>query len=237
MNRKTAFDLTFVLGFAGFLSVLLTLCTPLAKACWFGELLPGLVFGTAISVCLLLYKVIHGFWKALLVPIAVQIAGAISALIGVYIEYFSPFVVVRSPQEGFSKVSVLALFVGGSVGAFLLLSTILVIVNWADVWKRVFSIALPWSLLGGVLGIIGWNLAPWLGVALWSLQYKLRVTGANDTFEAAVGQGRAGISSLMLVWQTGLGILLGRILSMQEPEVGNSVQMESHNEESSSLGN
>jgi len=78
---------------------------------------------------------------------------------------------------------------------------------------------LCWSLIGGALAVIGWNLGPWLGAALWSLQYDLNLTSPNDRLEYAVLQGRTGGDSLLVVWQTGMGFVVGIALM-----VGNSVK-------------
>ena len=208
MSQKITLDSILLLGFAGFCSALLTVCTPpLPEVIRY--LLPGTLFGVSLSLRLWLRKIQRSFWKTVIIVAASSMALFSSVLAGGGIEYFSPLSPVHDPGKGFSEVSAVALFVGGTMGAFLFLAPILLLARSEVPWTSALLRALCWSPVGGVLGIIGWNLGPWLGAFLWPMQDALGVTVSNDRFAYALAQGRAGINSLLLVWQTGVGLLLG----------------------------
>jgi hypothetical protein len=219
MSQKPIFRMMLILGFAELFSALLFICVPPIQAS-IGLLLPGALFGATLSVCLWLTKISHVFWKMLAVTAATSIALPVSVLVGLGGEYGSPFVTVHK----FSEESNTALFAGGTSGAFLVIAAVLLLVNSKAPRTRVLINALCWSPVGGVLAIVGWNLGPWLGMTLWSLRHELNLTLPGDRFEYALGQGRAGIESMLLVWQTGMGLLLGfavnQILASRRELVG-----------------
>jgi lipid-binding SYLF domain-containing protein len=53
-------------------------------------------------------------------------------------------------------------------------------------------------------------------MALWWMQHSLNLTLPGDRFEYAFVQGRAGGDSLLLVWQTGMGLFLGFALDGEQ---------------------
>jgi hypothetical protein len=217
MSPKPGPSLVIALGIAGFFSAMVVVCVS-SVAGTLGYFLPGIMFGAALSLCLWLYGLVGPAWKLLVFTGASLVASALSVLTGVYLEYFSPRP-LHTVGTGPDNSSNTALFAAGAVGAFLLLAAVLLVTSSKQsVTKTVFR-AMCWSLIGGVLGVAGWNLRPWLGPALWSFQFEHGFTSPNDKLEYAVLQGRTGIDSLMLVWQTGMGLLLGTALL-----VGNSVK-------------
>ncbi|MGB7846254.1 MAG: hypothetical protein WBL63_11605, partial [Candidatus Acidiferrum sp.] len=124
MNQKLILKSMVILGFAGFFSALLAICAlPKSKGI-LGELLPGVLFGTALSVCLWLRKILDASWKMLAMTAASSATLPIAALVCVGLEYSSPFTPVHDSAKGFSEVSSVALFAGGTVGAFLVLTTV-----------------------------------------------------------------------------------------------------------------
>jgi hypothetical protein len=213
MSQKIAPVL--LLGFAGFFSALLTVCAPpLPEVIRY--LLPSTLFGVSLSLCLWSRKILSSFWKTLILAATSSIVLFCSVLACVGIEYFSPWSSVHDPGKGFSQLSATALFVGGTLGAFLLLAAVLFLARSGITWERALLRALYWSPVGGVLGIVGWNLGPSLGAILWTLQHTLGVTGSNDRLEYALAQGRAGTDSLLLVWQTAVGLVVALALSGQQ---------------------
>jgi hypothetical protein len=194
-----------ILGFAELFSALLFICAPPIQES-VAVLFPGALFGATLSVCLWLSKISHVSWKMLAVTAATSIALPISVLVGFGVEYRSPFASVHR----FSEVPIAALFAGGTSGAFLVFAAVSsLLIGSVTPGTRVLFRALYWPPLGGVLAVVGWSLGPWLGMALWSLKHDLNLTLPGDKFEYALAQGRAGIESLLLVWQTGMGLLLG----------------------------
>jgi hypothetical protein len=212
MSQKTTLDSVLLLGFAGFFSALLTVCAPPMPQ-GIRDLLPGTLFGVSLSLCLWGRNMLRSVWKTLIIVAGSSIVLFCSALAGAGIEYFSPWSPIRDPGKGFSELSAAALFVGGTIGAFLLLTTVLLLVGSRIPLARVLFRALCWSPVGGLLGVVGWNLGPSLGAVLWSLQHTLGLSGSNDGLDAALAQGRAGVDSLLLVWQTGMGLLIGLLLA------------------------
>jgi hypothetical protein len=201
MSQKITPDSVLLLGLAGFFSALLTVCAPPMPE-GIPYLLPGTLFGVSLSLCLWSRKILRSFWKTLIIVAASSIALFCSALTCVGIEYFSPLSSVHDPGKRFSEFSATALLVGGTLGEFLFLATVLLLVGSGIPWTRVLFRALFWSPVGGVLGIVGWNLGPSLGAVVWKLQHTLAIVGSNDRLEYALAQGRTGIDSLLLVWQT-----------------------------------
>jgi hypothetical protein len=212
MSQKRTRQLMPILGFAGFFSAMLAICAPVHEG--FGYLLPGALFGAALSICFWFSKILNVFWKLLTITAVFSIALPLSAIVGIGVEYFYPS--GHEPGKSWSEVSSAALFVGGTIGAFLLFATIFFFANLEISWKRVLLSAIGWSPVGGVLAIVGWNLGPWLGLALWSLKFRLGLTISNDRFEYALAQGRAGTDSLLLVWQMGMGFLLALAFNGQQ---------------------
>jgi hypothetical protein len=215
MSQKITLNSVLLLGFAGFFSALLAICAPPMPEV-IRYLLPGTLFGVSLSLCLWSLKILRSFWKTLIILAVSSIVLFCSALAGAGIEYFSPWSSVHDPGKGFSELSATALFVSGTLGAFLFLSTVLLLVRSGIRWTRVLSRALCWSPVGGVLGIVGWSLGPSLGAVLWSLKHSLGLTGSNDRFAYAIAQGGAGIDSLMVVWQTGVGLVIALALAGQQ---------------------
>jgi hypothetical protein len=212
MSQKITVNSVLLLGLAGFFSALLTVCAPpLPEVIRY--LLPGTLFGVSLSLCLWSRKILRSFWKTLIIVAASSIALFCSVLAGAGMEYFSLWAPVPDPAKGFSQLSATALLVGGTLGAFMFLATVLLLVRSAIPWTRVLFDALGWSPVGGVLGMAGWNLGPWLGAVLWTLQNTLGLTRSHDIFADAIRRGDAGMNSLMLVWQTGMGLLIGLLLA------------------------
>lgn len=195
-----------VWGFAELFSALLFICAQRIQVQEsIGLLFPGALFGATLCVCLWLSKISRAFWKMLAVTASTSVALPISVLVGFGVEYYSPFATVHK----WSEIPIEALFVGGTSGAFLVFAAVLWLVSSGTPGTQVLLRALYWSPLGGVLAAVGWKVGPWLGMALWSLRHGLNLTLPDDRFEDALAQGRSGIESMLLVWQTGMGLVLG----------------------------
>lgn len=121
MSQKTSIESMMVLGFAGLFSALLIICSPRIpnRVGDIDYLLPGGLFGVALSVSLWWRKILKGLWKMLAITAAASIAFPIAALLCVGFEYFGPWP-LHSPGKGFGDLSNAALFVGGTVGSFLI---------------------------------------------------------------------------------------------------------------------
>lgn len=211
MSPKPLNNLMPILGLAEFISALLLISAPYSGDSAGVVILPGALFGATLSVTLWWRKVLRPFWKILAITVASSLAFIVSGLLAMYLELFSPYP-LHEIGKGFSSISGTALFVGGMLAAFLILSAVLRLVDSAAPWNKILNMALIWSPIGGVLGIAGWNLGPWLGRVFWSLQHDLGRTPAGDKFEYALARGWAAELSLLVVWMTGTGLLLGLAL-------------------------
>jgi hypothetical protein len=78
-------------------------------------------------------------------------------------------------------------------------------------WQSRLLAALRWSPVGAVLGIVGWALGPFPGMAIWFVAHALRLTVPTETSQNALGL-TSHMYSLWIVWQTGKGGLLGLVL-------------------------
>lgn len=112
--------------------------------------------------------------------------------------------------------SPLALFAGGVFGGFLILGLIPPELNLGIKRQAIERLALPWSLLSGVIAVVGWAMGPLLGMTLWSLSHALHLTAPTETFQNAAYGGTAYQYSLYPVWQTGTAFVLGVVLRRYE---------------------
>lgn len=96
------------------------------------------------------------------------------------------------------------------LGAFLVLGAVSLLKSEIGWRRRAFN-CLCWAPVGGVLGIVGWALGPTLGMALWSVAHTMGFTPPDETFQNARGD-TSHMYSLWVVWQTGVGFLLGLVL-------------------------
>lgn len=73
--------------------------------------------------------------------------------------------------------------------------------------------AMWWSPIGAVLGILGWVLGPFLGMAVWRVAFSLGLTAPGETFQGALYGETSHRYSLWVVWQAGIGFVAGLLLS------------------------
>ena len=204
------FLVLLLLPTAGLLSGFITvgLAYPAGR---FGGTVLGGVFGAVMAVALSISGVLQGIWK-----IAVLLVVAAGA-------YFSStmvaFVVELGVQTENSTtmghqptVSPVSLFAGGVVGGFLILGAFSILVNPELGFRPLAKKVLGWSLVGGVLGIVGWALGPSLGVAIWSVVHDMGLTSPTESLQNALGE-PSHQDSLVVVWQTGMAIVLAIMLS------------------------
>jgi nitrate reductase gamma subunit len=113
------------------------------------------------------------------------------------------------------STSPLSLFAGGSVGSFLVLGGVLLLVH-RDGRPRALALkVLVSSAICGFLSVIGWALGPSLGMYLWSALHALGRTPPDEAFQNALHSDVSHQLSLFVIWQTGTASLLGFILRRQ----------------------
>jgi hypothetical protein len=203
---------------AGLISALIAVClnypigryaAQLRKLWGFGFIfLPGAMFGLIISSCLAFRGYLRDVWKAIVITAFFGHSYYVSIWIAGAVELYLPF---GGPGNEGASVSTPALFAGGLVGAFLVVGVVSVLLNRRIPWDRCVLEGMYWSPVGGILGLLGWTLGPSLGMATWLVVQPLGVTAPTETFQNARGY-TSHMYSLWIVWQTGIGILLGAIL-------------------------
>jgi hypothetical protein len=214
MTEKPVVKLFVVLGFVECFTALFVICAPRSPS---SDLLVGTFFGGTLSACLWLRKYLNAFWKMLAITAATSIAIPVSALLAAYLELISPYP-FHEIGTRLSVMSSASLFIGGMLGALLILSTVLSLVDSGTPWTRILAKSLGWSPVGGALGIVGYNLGPWLGLVLWTLKHSLVHAIPGDKFEYALARGEPAMISLLLLWFSGMGVLLGLALDSQQTE-------------------
>ncbi len=152
------------------------------------DFLGGIVFGGLLTVCFWVFLGLRSMWKTA-VFVIVSAAAA-------YVSFFAAFFA----QGAFQTQSHLpAIFVGGLIGAFIIVSAALFLVSprlRVSQLPRVLGKCFCWALAGGLMGVIGMVAAPaFHGFRMWLAPYS-----TDDDV------------SLIFVWQTGMALMLALIL-------------------------
>ncbi|HEV2342351.1 MAG TPA: hypothetical protein VGS15_11180 [Candidatus Acidoferrales bacterium] len=150
-------------------------------------LLLGGVFGVAISVCLAALDISRRYWDALRFTIVCCGAFFFSAMATFFVQLALPWdhwSMGHNPSN-----SPVAFFIGGTLGAFLVLGEALFLLNPETPWSVSLYQGLRWSPVGGVLGAIG---------CLFGSQ-------PSEAFSPL----------LFVVWQAGVGAVIGFLFDRQ----------------------
>jgi hypothetical protein len=120
-----------------------------------------------------------------------SIAKAVSLAVGSAAAYWLAFVTTFDLEVSYGEphVHAVPLFVGGFVGAFVMSTTTFLL--YGDSRDRMFQKVLTCSTGGGVLGVAGWQL--------------------GNAMQSGIGSEAFSTSVLFVVWQTGLGLLMGLV--------------------------
>jgi hypothetical protein len=182
-----------------------------------GSSLAGPVFGLAISLSLRLHKVLNSIWKLLGVIVASTLADFAAGFAG-YLVYFSPRLHLDFERFGSLGDHAASLIAGGFIGGVILFPALWLLLGVHQNWPRFFLGFLICPLTGSALAILGWALAPLLGVVLWHILSLLRLD--EDTAKIAQDSNYAAFYSLYVVWQSGMAVLLGVLLPGPPEEFG-----------------
>lgn len=193
--------LTISLSVAGIISGFLSIwLMPL------GYFLGG-VFGVAIAICLALSGILRNAWKLALV-VSVSVVSYVLSIFGVFLIEAANRMLSQPPAHEHQAISTAALAMGGILGAYLLLGAT-VRITAPEIVNGSFSVQLLlWSLSGGLLGAIGWVLGPSLGAGIQSTLHNFGLL----EFRAALYSKPENWYSLLIVWQSGIGLVLGLLL-------------------------
>jgi hypothetical protein len=217
-GQKRDLPLVLLTASAGLISALTAICLNfpigryaplLSNRLGFGFIfLPGTVIGLVVWSCLAFRRYLHDPWKAIVISDAFGLSYYLSIWIAFTVELCSP---LGRPGDEDALISKSALFAGGLAGTFMALGAVSVSMNSDIAWEHRMLTVLYWSLVGGILGVLGWTLGPFLGMALWSVIHPLGLTAPTDTSQNARGE-TSHRYSIWTVWQTGMGLLLGLVL-------------------------
>lgn len=167
-----------------------------------GFVLLGLPFAAAMTWSLAVTGIVREVRKGMFVLIGISAAFYASLWLTVFVELSLPGKnwggMGNSPN-----VSLVSLFAGGMTGGFLVMATVFLIAYPEMHQSRRIFKALGWSVIPGVLTMIGWSLG-----STGLLVPRQHSGEGNDT---------ANWYSLTILWQSGMGLLLGLLLrSSQE---------------------
>jgi hypothetical protein len=170
----------------------------------------GIPFAAIMAICFALTGVTRSLLKLISFFILAAMAFDVSLFAAIEAELAirKLLLVVRK------SVYPSSLFIGGMVGAFVVLATVLFLVKKSSRLRAVGKRALLWSVIGGVSAPIGWALGPSLGMLVWSGLHAVGLTSPNNTFSNALS-GETGYGppdrmfALFVIWQTTMGFVLG----------------------------
>lgn len=194
-----------IFSFAGFLSGLLS--------SWLLSLgyLLGAVFGVAIAAYLALSGVLRNFWKLTLIVCVSAVAYVMA--------WFTAFLVETacrsagfSTSPGDDAVSWPVMLVAGVVGAYVLAGSLIRLIHPEIKTDTYSKELLGWSLIGGLLAILGWSLGPVLSACAHALLRVSSSNSHNSMLWNALYPTPGNWYSLLVVWQTGMAVVLGILL-------------------------
>jgi hypothetical protein len=178
------------------------LCGRAQVFCRLGSATPGtlgwFILGTPLGVCLTvslatcgILRGFNGLCKAILIVVLSSLAYFVSVRVAVGLELAFP-TPLEYPPLHYPR----SMFAGGFVGGFLMLGGIFVLVYPTFRWPTIENAQEPsrtvafkvllFSVLCGVVGIVGWGLGPYLGVLVWSVLHDLGLTSPTETFQYAL---------------------------------------------------
>lgn len=168
----------------------------------------GAIFGVIVSAYFAIFLRVRSWARLLLLIAASEAAYFLAIVLGVY-------TVVSFRPLGWSMDSAtyVGMFLGGLVGAFVLLTAAQLLLPTSRKWKVVLTRTILWSLAGGLLGVVGYALGGSLGKLLWLALHAVRLTFTDVSLDDAVRSETTNFFSLFVVWQTCMAPLLGWLVS------------------------
>jgi len=178
---------------------------------------PGDVFGAMIAVCFLTYAGIRSATKAIGLVIASMFAYFVAMFSGMFLGMFASQIMGFQPNWDTASAELRAdmvapVLIAGVLGAFLVLTAVLRLYSAETSWRRVMRKSLPWSLVGGLLALVGWGMGPSLGMLVWSTLKSYQLVPANEDIGYAARSMNLNQYSANIIWQTGMGMILGIML-------------------------
>jgi hypothetical protein len=175
---------------------------------------PWDIFGAMISVYFWAFAGVRFVTKAIGLVVASTVAYFVAMILGMFAGMALSSAMgfqlnTESAELGAGMVA--PLLIAGTTGAFLIIVAVLRLYS-EDTWRGVLSKAFQWSWVGGVFALLGWGLGPSLGEAIWSALDSVALSDLGRemlTHDATPLNG----FSLHIVWQVGMAVALGVMLS------------------------
>jgi hypothetical protein len=215
-----------ILSLLGLLSALLSIVVPALLTAPRSPLFVGSslgifagdIFGALIAVYFLTYAGIRSVTKAIGLVVASSFAYFVAMFSGTILGMFASAAMGLHSNWDTDSAELRAdmvapLLIAGVLGAFLVLAAALRLYSAEPSWRRVMRKSLPWSLVGGLLALVGWGLGPSLGMSVWSTLKSHQLVPPNEDMQYAARSMNLNQYSVDIVWQIGMAIILGVLLS------------------------
>jgi hypothetical protein len=174
---------------------------------------PGDVFGAVLAMYFAVFAGIRSITKAIGLIIASTFAYGVAYFGGTFLGMFVAGTLHFSIDPGNSgdltAGMVAPIGIAGVIGAFVLVTAVLRIYAGELSWQRVLKASFACSAAGGFLALRGWA----LGSPLGSLLYRMQPSISGQDMNFAARGGALSLLSAHLVWQAGMGVVLGVLLS------------------------
>jgi hypothetical protein len=188
----------------------------------------GIPFGAIMAVCFVITGVTHNVLKVVCFFTLATCTLLFSVFLAMGLEVGAATHSIGTREI----VHPIALFAGGMLGGFIILSGALLLqfkMRFGDIARE----AIHWSALAGALSPVAWALGPSLGMWVWS---ALQAVGLNSPAHllsesyVEAGWGRSSrLFALFVVWQTGMGFALGmalrKVRQIQEPSSSEELKL------------
>jgi hypothetical protein len=184
------------------------------------DFLVGLNFGAAIAACLVIRRKVRSIWKILSLLMA-SIA-AYDIAVKVTIAFFDIYPRSAGSSSESLDIPTSVFFPGGFCGSLIIFLAIVLLSNRGPVGWRLWGRVALFSAVGGLLGMLGWILTSTLGRALLFAECGLHLL-PWQTYSQGHDSLQPGHLSLFVVWQAGVALSTGILVSEQNTTSANVV--------------
>jgi hypothetical protein len=167
----------------------------------------SLVFGIAIAACLWMFLGLRSIGRTLIFILASSAAAWLAGFSGIYAA--GNLALPKSPED---------FFIGGYVGAFVVVSAALFLLSARPKIFRVLMQTALWAVAGGALAVLGQNSGAWFGHIRSYFIFMHLDQRKSNLFSAWPSSDLA----LILVWQTGVGLVIALALWTDKRRLANS---------------
>lgn len=179
-------------------------------------LFPGDIFGAVISVYFFAFVGIHSVAKVISLVLASTFAYGVAFFSGFWIGMLVSGMLglsMNSENAELTAGMIAPILIAGVIGSFVMVTAVLRLYSSDRAWKRVLTRSSVCSLVGGVLALVGWALGSPLGGAVWSALQWMHLNASGQDVDWGARGGILNFYSVHIVWQAGMGVVLGVLLS------------------------